>query len=243
MELVVAQPVQEASAFSENFRCLLDTGKHSDVTFIVGEEKAEFEAHKAILSARSEYFDAMFRVGGMSESQKKAITYQSADPGAFRRMLEFLYTDSVKDIKSCTAQDLIALLSLSNEYLIPGLTEQCEKCVSAVISTPTISKFLLLSAGPTSVSLRSVCAKFVQENISTIGTDFAFRQEVETCPELGLLLLEASMSQNDSSSSQQGFESNKRRRVTADPGQDLDMDPQPNGSNTIAQTNANVQDY
>ena len=56
-------PSAEVLFFSDQFRGLLETGCHSDVTFCVGEEKEYILAHKAILSARSEYFNAMFREG------------------------------------------------------------------------------------------------------------------------------------------------------------------------------------
>ena len=106
--------------YSEQFRSLLDSGALSDVTFLV---EGEFiSAHRAILSARSEYFHAMFRVGGMSESRSGSeaspILIPAADRASFKRMLEFLYTNSVRDLALCSAVEIIALLTLANEYLM-----------------------------------------------------------------------------------------------------------------------------
>jgi hypothetical protein len=41
-------------------RNLLLTGKLSDITFLVGEEKKEVRAHKLILMSRSSVFEALF---------------------------------------------------------------------------------------------------------------------------------------------------------------------------------------
>ena len=110
----------ESRLYSEQFRSLLDNGALSDVTFLV--EGETIAAHRAILSARSEYFHAMFRVGGMSESRSGAeaspIHIPSADCASFKRMLEFLYTNSVRELPDCSAVEIIALLTLANEYLM-----------------------------------------------------------------------------------------------------------------------------
>jgi hypothetical protein len=47
--------------FSDQFRTLLQSGNHADIKFLIGENKEEVPCHKAILAARSEYFNAMFR--------------------------------------------------------------------------------------------------------------------------------------------------------------------------------------
>ena len=117
----------EVRLYSEQFRSLLDSGALSDVTFLVDGES--ISAHRAILSARSEYFHAMFRAGGMSESRGGAeagpVLIPAADRASFKRMLEFLYTNSVRDLALCSAAEIIALLTLANEYLMKvNLTQE-----------------------------------------------------------------------------------------------------------------------
>lgn len=147
--------------FSDQFRGLLETGIHSDVTFRVGEEKELIVAHKAILSARSEYFNAMFREGGMCESIQNTPINITYDATAFRRMLEFIYTNYVQDINSCSGNEVISLLVLSNEYLLQDLRQICERNAAKLISLENIGRFMLLSQGHNASGLRDACADFV----------------------------------------------------------------------------------
>lgn len=55
-DAVVPPPVQ----FQQDIKALLDTGAHSDVVMMIEDEKVEIPVHKAILSARSPVFKAMF---------------------------------------------------------------------------------------------------------------------------------------------------------------------------------------
>ena len=57
---VEEKPEVSSALFGQQLRSLLRKGTFADVTFIVGEERERFGAHKAVLSARSGYFDAMF---------------------------------------------------------------------------------------------------------------------------------------------------------------------------------------
>lgn len=77
---------------------------HADVTFVVGDSKEVVRCHKAILCARSEYFLAMFRVGGMSESTKNEIEVKGHDKETFDRMTEYIYTNGVSGLDSCSSQ-------------------------------------------------------------------------------------------------------------------------------------------
>ena len=57
---VEEKPEVSSAVFGQQLRSLLRKGTFADVMFVVGEERERFGAHKAVLSARSEYFEAMF---------------------------------------------------------------------------------------------------------------------------------------------------------------------------------------
>jgi hypothetical protein len=181
-----------AQIFYNQFKNLLKNGTHSDITFLLSEGQ-QIRAHKAILTARSEYFDAMFRIGGLSESQSDEISFQHHDLPTFRRMLEFIYTNNVSDLNDCNSPDAINLLMMSNEFVLEELKKLCENRIMNLITLENIGKILLLSSIHNANLLKEECCSFIQENKNYLVNDNAFRAELEGNSELGLLLFESSV--------------------------------------------------
>jgi hypothetical protein len=187
----------DASAFTEQFRQLFLSSNHSDVTFVVGDAREDVMAHKGILSARSAYFAAMFRPGGMSESKRDAIEIAGHDCPSFKRMLEFIYTNAVKDLDSCSSSEIISLLMIANEFVLDDLRGLCEQSASRVLGFENIGKFMLLSVKHNADDLRDACKHFVRENGPFLKADPHFRQEIADNPELGLLLFDFSHDEDE----------------------------------------------
>lgn len=231
------------NVYSEQFRVLFETGVHSDVSFYVGSSSEELKAHKGILSARSEYFEAMFREGSMSESTQKEIRIEPnphTTITSFKQMLEFIYTNTVKGLEDCDSDTMIALLVIANEYLLQELKEFCEISAARVLSFENIGRLMFLSAGSENSKLREACANFVCDNKADLVKDAQFRQEIEHSPELGLLLFEYQTPKDGpiSDGSSHGGDGSKRRRISGVP--DAPPPPPSSGnsiSNTIGQTN------
>jgi hypothetical protein len=74
---------------NDTIRNVLLTGKLSDVTFLIGEEKKEVSAHKFILMSRSSVFEAMFERWDSSSSGP--ISVEDADFDAFNAFLKARY--------------------------------------------------------------------------------------------------------------------------------------------------------
>lgn len=183
----------EESMFSENFRSLLETSDHSDIKFVVGEASEELCAHKAILSARSEYFRVMFKkgVGSMAESALSTITVLDHSSSTFRRMLEYIYSNKVKDLESCDLADVISLLVLANEYCLDRLQYLCEVAASGCLDKENIARTTLLSINYDLEELKQECKSFLSKNVVELRRDSTFRKEVEDSPQLGLFLFDA----------------------------------------------------
>lgn len=158
------KPQVTTNIFAEQFRALLEKGTHADIVFKAGEEKFRIEAHKAILSARSPYFEAMFRPGGMIESSKGEIEMTRYDKDSFKRMIEFIYTGEVLSLEKCNTADIISLLEISNEYLLKELGCLCEEAASKIVTIDNIGKFMILCARHELSKLRNVCQRFVHDN-------------------------------------------------------------------------------
>jgi speckle-type POZ protein len=225
-----AEPKQ--NVYSEQFRVLFETGDHYDVAFFVGTSSEKIKAHKGILSARSDYFEAMFRKGSMAESTQKEIRIEPnphTTITSFKQMLEFIYTNTVRGLEDCDADAMVALLIIANEYLLEDLKDFCESFAARVLSFENIGRLMLLSAGNTAEStLREACAYFVLENKVDLAQDQQFRQEIEHSPELGLLLFEYSLPKDISEG--YGPDGSKRRRIS---GADV---PPPAPQNSISNT-------
>mmetsp|Transcript_38638 Transcript_38638/g.39333 ORF Transcript_38638/g.39333 Transcript_38638/m.39333 type:complete len:345 (-) Transcript_38638:315-1349(-) len=177
------------SVITKQFEILLEDGEHADITFLVGPTKEEIKAHKAILSARSEYFGAMFRTGSMVESSCKVVEI-SHPYSIFKRMLEFLYTEAVKDLSTCNSTEVIQLLMLANEYLLEDLKRLCELSAAITLTNDSVGKMIAFSDKFRAPDLREACLDYVLKNISTLRQHAGFRQEVSDSPEVALLLVD-----------------------------------------------------
>ena len=206
----------EESVYADQFYSLLQTSEHQDIKFVVGElaEAEELFAHKAILSARSEYFRVMFKKGGMSESSLSSITVPDHSSSAFRRMLEFIYSNKIKDLETCELPDVVNLLVLANEYCLDRLQYLCEVAASACLDNENIARTTCLSMNYDLEKLKHECKSFLSKNVVELRRDSKFRKEVEDSPQLGLFLFDAWPERDDDGGGGQG--SSKRRRCVSD---------------------------
>jgi len=95
-------PLLTATAFVDQFKSLLFSENHSDIRFYFKATDEYIHAHKAILSARSQYFNAMFRrESGMKESKNSVIEINDYGKDIFSLMLEFIYSNRICNIDSC----------------------------------------------------------------------------------------------------------------------------------------------
>lgn len=75
----------------KNLRSLINSRRFSDLELVVGREQHVVHGHKAILAARSEWFEAALRPG-FREAREGRIILPEEDPKIFEALLEFLYT-------------------------------------------------------------------------------------------------------------------------------------------------------
>uniref|UniRef100_A0A914H5K7 Uncharacterized protein n=1 Tax=Globodera rostochiensis TaxID=31243 RepID=A0A914H5K7_GLORO len=106
---------------------LLDTGNKADVHFLVGggDEKELLPAHKLILSAASDVFDAMFPFDARNadpSKETKPMEVPDVEVGAFKAMLSFIYVD---DLSGLNGDNAIAVLYAAKKYDLPELVNSC----------------------------------------------------------------------------------------------------------------------
>ena len=166
------------------------------------------------------YFVAMFREGGMSESNTNRIAISEYDKLSFSRLLEFIYTNGIKDMDRCSADEVISLLTMANQYVLDDLRLLCQHTAKPLLSLDNIGNFFLLSQRNNAEGLKKACEIFIGKNKKELQHNKNFKNEILENPELGLLIFEAFDECNDSEIG------SKRRRST-------NKDVIENTSNTI----------
>ena len=101
-------------------------GQTTDVTFQVGTRT--FTAHKFVLAARSQVFEAMLGID-MIESRAGRIEIDDVDPDTFRQLLYFLYTGRLEQPINAELDEL------ADMYLVDPLTRLFD---AALASTRTL---------------------------------------------------------------------------------------------------------
>lgn len=133
----------------------------------------------------------MFREGGMSESSMTEIIINDHDKQSFSRLLEFIYSNAVKDMDKCSADEVISLLSMANQYVLDDLRLLCQHTAKPLITLDNIGKFFLLSQHNNAEGLKKACELFIGKNKKELQHNKNFKMEILENPELGVLIFEA----------------------------------------------------
>lgn len=88
-----------------DFKSILNNGNFSDMTFVISGK--ELRAHKAFIGARSPVFAAMFS-NECKESKENKVIISDVSFEVFKEMLQFIYTNQVKQIDKYAKELLIA---------------------------------------------------------------------------------------------------------------------------------------
>ena len=103
--------------------------KLCDVILVCGDDEHErIHAHRAILSANSDYFYAMF-TNDLVESQQTEIALSGIDSSALKSLVDYIYTGKVElnDINVCPILSAACMLQL--DYVIKYGCEYLLKCL------------------------------------------------------------------------------------------------------------------
>ncbi|KAG2426684.1 hypothetical protein HXX76_012994 [Chlamydomonas incerta] len=114
----------------------------SDVTICVGGRR--FHVHRAILSARCDYFKQRLANDGFADASAAELELPDADADAFALLLRWLYT-GVADIPSDELARGVA--ELADRLLLSELCTTALEVVAASVTTGTAVDCLLWAAG------------------------------------------------------------------------------------------------
>ena len=120
---------------------LFDKMPSSDVNFNIGGR--QFPAHKNILAARSEVFDAMFKHPMKEQSTNNQIKIEDTGPEVFQELLRFIYTGRVSTATMETMA--VGLFIAADKYMLNGLKNKCENYLLHDMSPDNCIELLLNS--------------------------------------------------------------------------------------------------
>lgn len=136
-----------------------------DVVLIA--EGQRFEADRALLAARSAYFNAMLSGSQFREARQHEVELPDVSARSLNAVLRFIYTDESPDLRTCEeAEELLATAARLN---IPGLLRLCSDCLrDAWLTLDNVVGLLRLGDQHCASSLRSEALAVVAANFDHV---------------------------------------------------------------------------
>jgi len=141
---------------------LLTSKRHADVTFLV--EGESIVAHKAVLSARCQYFERMFE-SDVKENISNQIEVTDIDSAVFKEMLLFLYSGQPPKLSAVKA---LNLLSAADKYGIESLKKVCESIVCDNLNSDIAVEALVLAKNISCLTLKEEATNYLKVNLACL---------------------------------------------------------------------------
>ncbi|XP_055324032.1 protein roadkill isoform X1 [Sitodiplosis mosellana] len=162
---------------SEDLGNLFDNERFSDVTLAVGGR--EFQAHKAILAARSPVFAAMFE-HEMEERKQNRVAISDVDHEVLKEMLRFIYTGKAPNLEKM-ADDLLAA---ADKYALEKLKVMCEEALCVNLSVETAADTLILADLHSADQLKAQTIDFINTHPTDVTETLGWKNMIASHPHL-----------------------------------------------------------
>lgn len=103
----------------EDFGKLFNNGKSSDFVLKCGEKS--FSVHKTVLSARSDFFEGMFR-SNMKEANDGIGKIEDLEPEILELVLRYMYTGEIPELSMKSLHDVYAA---ADRFAVESLQAKC----------------------------------------------------------------------------------------------------------------------
>jgi hypothetical protein len=165
-----------------------------------GSQYIQVRAHKCVLTARAEYFKAHFRKSASSDLntafRESASGDINVDPcfseKTVRYMLEFIYTNRIRSIATCSTDDLLSILHLADQWLLRDLKRLIEhELIRSHLDVNTVARMYCVTDDYHASRLAGACIDYIMENIREVTGNVAFQKEMKNYPHLCIPVLKA----------------------------------------------------
>lgn len=153
---------------------LLTSEELSDVKFKV--DGKFVNAHKNIITARSDYFRALLCEKLSDDRLKRPIFIENISHDAFKSLLYFIYTGRIEENSS--VKTVCELARASEWYGVDGLKERCHAYAKASLCVENVIPFFLssLDTEPVLDVIEDACLRFIAKNFAQLIERAEFKQ-------------------------------------------------------------------
>nr|CAD7258816.1 unnamed protein product [Timema shepardi] len=162
---------------SDDLGLLFENQKFSDVSLFVSGR--EFQAHKAILAARSPVFAAMFE-HEMEERKQNRVDIKDVEIEVMREMLRFIYTGKATNLEKM-ADDLLAA---ADKYALERLKVMCEEALCTNLSIDNAADTLILADLHSADQLKAQAIDFINTHATEVMDTSGWKCMIQTHPHL-----------------------------------------------------------
>ncbi|GKY91358.1 hypothetical protein MPSEU_000108000 [Mayamaea pseudoterrestris] len=208
--------IPEAAAdddeFVKDMRELMEDDEHMDATFLIPVGEAgknakkdvhassnviRVHAHRSILTARAEYFKALFRTNAEGnrfiEADECVIR---VDPGFtemhVRQALEFIYTNRIQNVAKVQTDDLLQLLHLADKWVLRDLKRLVEhELIRTHITLENVARLYGATDDFNAARLSKACLEYIMHNLRALAGNAGFEAEMKNYPHLCIPVLKA----------------------------------------------------
>jgi hypothetical protein len=171
---------------------IINESSRADITFLV--EGKPVHGHRCILLARCRSLEEKIRLIGSRTEEKDKVRWginhqnhltmeiQGVKNKSFLALLEYLYTDNIKSLKSNQNDEifeidhLLDLFMLSHDFKIEKLRKICEESIepSMTIENCTVILKKASEIGESADDLKSTCLNYILINYQQVISTSAF---------------------------------------------------------------------
>lgn len=161
--------------FASNMKKLVNNKEHSDVKFLIGQNRKAVYAHRCILSSRCAVFKATFaeqtqKNGTIDKETPFVLSDMNAD--IFTAMLEFIYTNCV----TLTPKIAIEVLATALEYGLDDLRRLCCEYLEENLSVQNACDCMQAAVTYGQEELKEKCLIYIEQHTESVFKSKAFQE-------------------------------------------------------------------
>lgn len=147
---------------SNDFEKFYHDGRDSDFVLKCGGKS--FAVHRAILSARSTVFAAMFRHDTL-DTRKKTVDITDISPSVLNNLLYYIYSAKINIL---TPEAADAMYRAADKYDLPALKDECLRFIKDNLTPENVSYAVILSDTFGEATLKEAIEQFVEAKLEEV---------------------------------------------------------------------------